>query len=178
MTLSSARLIKAKHFEDGRGFFTEVWAISDQRLPRMVQFNLSRSDTDVVRGLHFNTTMPQAKLIRVPQGSIIDVVIDLRLRSNDYGKVQCFEVNDPQQALYVPKGYAHGFMSLMDDTLVLYGCDEEYLPERDNGISPFDSQFQFPWLNLNGIKVTEKDTNWPLFNQKDGFDINNKWIRS
>lgn len=158
-----------EYFPDPRGFFTEVYAkerLNEVGFPDVVQMNVSRSEKDVVRGMHFNTVNPQAKVIRVLQGTIQDVVIDLRFDSPDYGKVQTFTLNSPEHCLLVPEGFAHGFWSLADDTILMYGCSALYDPTNDSGISLHDPNFNFPWTPIfdpNKLNMTDKDLNWPTF---------------
>ena len=157
-------LREEKLFDDERGFFTEIWKKSTSRIDRpfdIKQWNLSTSKQNTIRGLHYNIRSPQAKMIRVLNGSIIDVVIDLRNGSPYYGIVKEYTMSKPSQVLYVPEGFAHGFWALEDNTILLYGCSNEYDPKADRGISPLDDQFDFPWKNTKEeLFITDKDRNW------------------
>ena len=182
-------LMKTKCFSDARGFFTEIWKEPQKNeFFSMLQWNLSKSLRNTIRGLHYNIRQPQAKMIRVPQGAILDVVIDLRFESPDYGIVKEYFLDKPSDCLFIPAGFAHSFWSLEDNTFVLYGCSDLYDPEFDRGISPLDTQFVFPWVgNIDECYITEKDKNWPAFDltkkhfaleSKDRFGCINYYIQS
>lgn len=160
-----------KHFPDHRGYFTEFYRKQSPELknigfPPITQTNVSMSSKNTLRGMHFNTRKPQAKMVRVLQGEIIDVVVDLRLGSPNYGIVELYRLNTPQQCLLVPAGYAHGFWSLSDNTLLIYGCSEIYDPKNDCGLSLLDKGFDFPWhgvFDTEAFVVNDQDLNWPKF---------------
>jgi len=158
-----------EYFGDGRGFFTEVYSkgrLEGLGFPDIVQINVSSSSKNTIRGMHFNVSNPQAKLLRVLQGSIIDVVVDLRKGSPKYGVVELYRVDKPNQCLLVPEGYAHGFWAQEDGTIIMYGCTDFYTPETDQGISLLDTQFDFPWRGVFDNKVyttSEKDVEWPSY---------------
>jgi len=159
-----------EYFGDNRGFFTEIYCqgrLPELGFPDIVQMNASHSSKNTIRGMHFNLQAPQAKMLRVLEGSIIDIVIDLRKGSPKYGVVELYRLNSPQQCLLVPEGYAHGFWAQEDNTLLMYGCSRYYAPESDAGISLLDQQFDFPWRGVfdkNKYTTTEKDLEWPVFN--------------
>jgi len=163
-----------EYFGDDRGFFTEVYCegrLAESGFPEIVQMNVSRSVKDTIRGMHFNTKQPQAKMLRVLQGSLIDIVIDLRTGSPKYGVVELYRLNSPQQCLLVPEGFAHGFWAQESGTLLMYGCSRYYSPETDAGISLLDPQFEFPWRGVFDKKkyiTSEKDLTWPDFDLKEG----------
>jgi dTDP-4-dehydrorhamnose 3,5-epimerase len=171
-----------KYYPDGRGYFTEFYQYDQPNLenlgfPIIVQTNLSMSAKNTIRGMHFNTKKPQAKMIRVVHGEIIDVVIDLRFRSPNYGLVELYRLNTPSKCLLVPAGCAHGFWSLSDDTILLYGCSEFYNPQHDSGISLLDTRFNFPWQGVFNKTYTtsDQDLNWssldlekPVFTYEPG----------
>lgn len=158
-----------EYFGDGRGFFTEVYCegrLDAVGFPPIVQMNVSQSVKNTIRGLHFNTKEPQAKMLRVLQGSIIDLVIDLRSGSPKYGTVELYRLSSPQQCLLVPEGYAHGFWAQENGTLLMYGCSRYYAPETDAGISLLDPQFEFPWRGVfdkEKYSTSKKDLEWPSF---------------
>lgn len=156
-----------EHYGDNRGFFTETYCkgrLNEIGFPDIVQMNVSKSHQDTIRGMHFNIRNPQAKMLRVLQGSILDVVVDLRHGSPKYGIVESFRLERPSQSLLVPAGYAHGFWAFENNTILMYGCSAYYDPEFDAGLSLIDPQFDFPWRGvLNGKKynLSKKDENWP-----------------
>ncbi len=119
----------------------------------------STSKRGVIRGLHFQTIKPQAKLVRVSYGKIFDVAVDLRKNSPTLGKwCGCELTNENKKAFYIPKGFAHGFLTLSETAIVSYTCEEKYLNEYDNGIIWNDKDINISWPieNLNLI-VSNKD---------------------
>lgn len=166
--------IPIRVFEDDRGFFTETYSnkiLSSIGLPSAPdQMNCSVSKYDVLRGMHYNNVNPQSKLVRVIKGEIIDCVIDLRENSPTYGILECFYLSTKNSALYIPKGFAHGFWSLEEDTQVLYSCWGNFDPNNDRGINPMDDTFSFPWLRYGkDYIISEKDKNWQKFDKTQHF---------
>lgn len=155
-------------YHDDRGYFTEICKESDLR--RFQQFenvsfkqvNLSFSFGGVVRGMHFQATKPQGKLIRVIQGKVTDCVIDLRINSPTYGQMETFELS-VGNTLYVPPMFAHGFWA-RTDTHFLYACTEEYDRASDGGLSPIDESFDYPWRDFKPL-ISAKDYVLPTFEQ-------------
>jgi len=149
-------------FEDIRGSFTELYKRSDMDfLPSFKQVNMSVSEKDMVRGLHFQKHNPQGKLIRVLSGYVTDVAMDLRKGSPTYGQVDTFELKPDGISVYIPPGFAHGFWSKKDSTRFLYMCTEEWDKESDGGIDPSDASLGLPWGDLDRIGVSMKDLNLP-----------------
>jgi dTDP-4-dehydrorhamnose 3,5-epimerase len=165
-------LIEPKVFGDDRGFFFESFKNSQfqkEGLPTFYyQDNHSRSSKGVLRGLHFQIPpKPQGKLVRVIRGSVIDVVVDIRKNSVTYGKWISEELNEEnKKILYVPPGFAHGFLTLEDKTDFLYKVTEEYAPELELGISPFDSDLNIPWQEWLDCEflLSKKDKESPKLN--------------
>lgn len=150
--LPGAWLIKPHVFRDERGFFLETFTearfaehgIKD----RFVQDNHSRSRTrGVLRGLHFQLPPhTQSKLIRVVRGAIYDAIVDLRVGSPTYGQWRGFTLSDDDLAmLYVPRGFAHGFCTLADETDVVYKAGDYYAPSHDSGIVWNDTDIGIEW---------------------------------
>jgi dTDP-4-dehydrorhamnose 3,5-epimerase len=172
-----------EYFPDDRGYFTEVYScgrLAETGFPELVQFNVSQSCRNTIRGIHFNAKKPQAKLIRVLQGHLIDVVVDLRKGSPLFGQVELYRLSSPEQCLLIPAGYAHGFWARADNTMMMYGCSAHYNAENDRGISLCDSQFEFPWHGIikDTYTMTEKDLNWPVFDltkSNFGYIANNRF---
>lgn len=165
-------LLRPRVFGDSRGFFLESWSERDfaSLLPgvRFVQENHSRSRRGVLRGLHFQNPFPQGKLIRVVRGRVFDVVVDLRRDSPTFGQWWGVELSEENfLILYVPPGFAHGFLVLSDWADVLYKVTEYYHPECEGGILWRDATLGIPWpLHEAGVQeplLSEKDKRWPGF---------------
>lgn len=119
---------------------------------------VSVSNKNVIRGLHFQTHNPQAKLVCVIQGRVWDVIVDLRTESPTYKKWIGVELSEENhKALYIPKGFAHGFASLEDRTVMLYQCDNAYDKETDTGIRFDDPEIGVRWPIKEGIICSERD---------------------
>ena len=161
-------IIKPLVFEDDRGFFYESYnkrdffelGIKDE----FVQDNHSKSQKNVLRGLHFQKDYPQGKLIRVIKGKIYDVVVDLRKESFTFGKWFGVELSDESRfMLYIPKGFAHGFLTIEDDTEVLYKTTDYYNPEDEGGIIWNDKDLNIDWkfkeygIDKKNLILSEKD---------------------
>ncbi len=161
--LSSAHIINPKIFEDERGLFFELWKedkTSEFPYLKYVQDNLSFSKKrGTLRGLHFQWPRPQAKLVTVLRGSVIDVVVDLRIDSATYKEVKIFELSSKNfSQLFVPKGFAHGFLTLEDDVLFHYKCSDSYMPEHERTIHYQDPELNISWPKLDvGVTLSPKD---------------------
>lgn len=157
-------VIQPKVFHDERGYFYEPYnkktyaeaGITDE----FVQDNQSFSQKGVIRGMHFqNPPHAQAKLLRILQGKIWDVVIDIRKSSPTYGKHFGIELSAENKTIfYVPQGFAHGFLTLEDDTLLLYKCSDFYNKASEESLSWNDPDVAIPWNITNPI-LSEKDLN-------------------
>jgi dTDP-4-dehydrorhamnose 3,5-epimerase len=163
-SLEGALLIKPKVFKDERGFFMESY--SKKKLKELgieadfVMDNHSKSVTKgVLRGLHYQKPpYTQAKLVRVTKGAVYDVIVDLRKDSITFGKWEGFELTtDNFMMLFVPKGFAHGFCTLEDDTEFQYKCDNEYEPASEGGIIWNDPTLNITWPIENPV-LSEKDS--------------------
>ncbi len=150
LELEGAYLIHTFSAGDSRGGFTKCFE-KDIYENAGIKFSLnetfiSMSAKNVIRGLHFQTTNPQAKLVTVPHGKVFDVLVDLREDSKTFKKWQGFYLSsDNHDALYIPKGFAHGFASLEDGTLMMYQCDGAYNKETDTGIIFNDPDIAVQW---------------------------------
>ncbi|MDR3559709.1 MAG: dTDP-4-dehydrorhamnose 3,5-epimerase [Candidatus Pacebacteria bacterium] len=158
-----AWLIEPKVFQDERGFFLEPYSkrkfLEAEIEADFVQDNHSLSTkTGVLRGLHFqNPPHTQAKLVRVTKGKVYDVIVDLRKNSETYGKWQGFKLsNENFQMLFVPRGFAHGFLTLEDNTEFEYKCDNFYEPSAESGIIWNDPDLNINWPIENPV-LSEKD---------------------
>ncbi len=151
-------------FGDDRGFFMESWnarSFAEAGLDAdFVQDNHSRSARGVLRGLHFQNPKPQGKLVRVTNGRAWDVAVDIRRSSAHFGKWVGVELSAAKRNLFwVPPGFAHGFLSLEDDTDFLYKCTEYYAPDHEHAIRWNDPQIGIEWP-LEGIvpELSTKDS--------------------
>ena len=168
--LSGSFIIENDVFKDNRGSFFESY--SKKKLENenifidFVQDNQSfNAKAGTVRGLHFqNNPYAQGKLIRCITGAILDIAVDLRIDSPTYKKWISVELNEEnKKELFVPKGFAHGFITLQDNSIVSYKIDEYYLPEYDDGIIWNDPEINVNWNWSDDVILSEKDKNLPLF---------------
>ena len=163
-------VLMPKFFEDGRGYFFEAHkhaTFTSLGLPsEFVQDNISSSHRGVVRGLHFQKKPnEQGKLVRCLRGAIFDVVVDIRHGSSTFGRMESIELSEANRmGLYVPPGFAHGFQSLDDETLVLYKCTTPWAPQSESGIRYDDSTLAVKWPLTNPI-LSEKDLKLPSFKE-------------
>jgi dTDP-4-dehydrorhamnose 3,5-epimerase len=178
--LSDVKLIQPKRFGDSRGWFAEVFnqsTFSDAGLPtRFVQDNQSFSVKGVLRGLHYQLGQPQGKLVRVLSGHIWDVAVDLRANSPDFGKWAGFHLktqssDDELQLLWIPEGFAHGFLVLSDTAEVLYKTTNLYYPTGERSILWNDPTLNIAWplddLDRTAPSVSPKDALSALFTAAD-----------
>lgn len=164
LELSGAYLIDNFYVGDNRGGFTKCFE-KDIYVNAGIEFKLNEtfasvSAKNVVRGLHFQTHNPQAKLVCVVKGKVWDVIVDLRPDSPTYKKWVSAELSDENhRALYVPRGFAHGFVSLEDGTVMLYQCDGAYDKDTDTGIIFDDSSIGIAWpVDVNEMIHSARDT--------------------
>lgn len=165
-----AYLIKPKVFQDARGFFLESYSkvkFEEAGINiNFVQDNHSMSvKKGVLRGLHFQAPpFSQTKLVRVTHGKVYDVIVDLRKESKTFGTWQGFELSSENfLQLLVPRGFAHGFLTLEDNTEFLYKCDEFYHPEADSGITWNDPDLKIDWPMKENLIISEKDSGLGFF---------------
>ncbi|MFZ5986171.1 MAG: dTDP-4-dehydrorhamnose 3,5-epimerase [Bacillota bacterium] len=170
-------VIEPRVFGDNRGYFMETYNCNDFKETGLdmvfVQDNESMSKKGVLRGLHFQKKYPQGKLVRVISGEIFDVAVDLRKDSQTYKKWFGIKISsDNKKQLYIPPGFAHGFLVLSDEVLFAYKCTEFYHPEDEVGILWNDKSLGIEWP-LEGIEnliISEKDKKLKLFDEiKEGF---------
>ncbi|WP_418501955.1 dTDP-4-dehydrorhamnose 3,5-epimerase [Flagellimonas sp.] len=159
-------------FEDERGYFFESYNHRDfckaiGREVTFVQDNQSFSKKGVLRGLHFQKgEHAQAKLVSVLQGKIQDVVVDLRKDSPTFGQHLSIELSDEnKKQVFIPRGFAHGFLTLSETATVIYKCDNYYKKEAEGGIRYDDNTLAIGWeLNFEDLVLLEKDKELPLLN--------------
>lgn len=163
-------VIEPKIFSDARGFFVETYnekIFSDSGLiTHWKQDNWSRSQRGSLRGLHFQKDPhAQAKLVRVVSGSVFDVAVDIRPHSSTYGKWFGVELNeDNKKAMYIPTGFAHGFVALSDNTDFFYKCSALYSPESEGGYLWNDPSFDIRWpLSKDELIISAKDLKYLPF---------------
>ena len=160
-------IIEPKIFFDERGFFYESYKYSDFSKNgidvNFVQDNHSLSSKGVLRGMHFQMNpRAQGKLVRVIKGIILDVVIDIRSNSDFFKNWFSIELSDEnRKMLYIPPGFAHGFLTITDDVHLVYKCTEEYFPEYDAGIRWDDPDINIRWPIKKPI-VSDKDKELPF----------------
>jgi len=164
-------IIEPTVFADNRGYFMETYnrqAFADAGLHMtFVQDNQSMSKKGVLRGLHLQTQFPQGKLVRVIFGEVYDVGVDLRRGSSTYGQhFGTILSGENKRMLYIPEGFAHGFLVLSDEAVFAYKCTELYHPEFDAGIAWNDPDIGIDWP-LDGIEpaLSEKDKKLPLLRE-------------
>lgn len=193
--LTNVFMIEENIYEDNRGKFLQIWdeiSYSDKKKilnftqntddsliqTYFVQDNVSYSKEGVFRGLHYQVgDWSQAKLVRVLKGRVIDFVVDLREESNTFGKFEYFELSEKSgNSLFIPPYYAHGFLSLEDDTIFHYKCGNLYKKENEGSITPLDNVIRHVTDNKMTIKevidmylmdsellLSEKDSDSPKF---------------
>jgi dTDP-4-dehydrorhamnose 3,5-epimerase len=173
--LPGVMLIEPKVFGDDRGFFLESWnaaAFAAAGLDlTFVQDNHSRSAKGVLRGLHYQLGTPQGKLVRVTSGAVFDVAVDIRRSSPHFGQWVGYELSDAnKRMLYVPPGFAHGFLVLSDTADFLYKCTTLYNPPTDRGIRFDDPAIGIAWPDV-GIApmLSGKDAVAPMLADAEVF---------
>ena len=157
-------VIEPKVYKDARGYFTEIYnkkAVYDAGLNcDFVQDNESKSRRGVIRGLHFQTKYPQGKLVRVTEGEVWDVAVDLRKESSTYGMWEgVYLSSENKRQFYIPEGFAHGFLVISDIAIFNYKCTNLYHPEYDNGILWNDKSINIQWPldKVDKLFLSEKD---------------------
>ncbi len=163
-------LFEPKVFEDTRGYFFEAFnanVFAEEGIEsNFVQDNQSRSSYGVLRGLHYQLDpFAQAKLVRVISGSVLDIAVDIREGSPTFKQHVAVELSaENKRQLYIPRGFAHGFIVLSATAEFFYKCDNFYSGDHDAGILYNDPELQIDWkLDPSVIQVSEKDKNLPLF---------------
>ena len=160
--------------EDERGLFIkyfekETYMKNGINLDTFNESFESVSKKGVIRGLHFQEGIQQSKLVRVPYGEILDVVVDIRKDSETFGKYFKIKLSDyNRKVLFVPKGFAHGFITLSDSAIVSYMCDEKFDPKTDSGIVWNDKVLNIDWEidnNNNNVIISDKDRALQTFNE-------------
>ena len=170
-------IIEPQVFGDNRGYFTETYKKEDFDNAGLkydfIQDNQSRSFKGVLRGLHFQKKYPQAKLVRVIEGEVYDVAVDLRKGSSTYGKYVGVLLSAENKRMFmIPRGFAHGFLVLSDFATFTYKCDEKYHPEDEGAIIWNDPDINIDWPMKEGVTLSEKDKKHPTLKEsKMEFDL-------
>jgi dTDP-4-dehydrorhamnose 3,5-epimerase len=169
-TIPGAFIIEVQTHGDERGFFGRWWCREEFRKHGLntgvAQANIgSSAKKGTLRGLHYQRhPHAEAKLIRCVHGRLFDVIVDLRKGSNTYGRWFGTTLEQGnQRMLYAPEGMAHGYLTLADDTEIIYLVSEVYTPEAEAGIRWDDPAFAIDWPLSEGLILSEKDRQWPDF---------------
>lgn len=173
-------IIEPSVFGDDRGYFMETY--SEEEFAQIginnkfVQDNQSKSKKGVLRGLHFQKENTQAKLVRVLQGKVFDVAVDLRPSSSTYGKWEGVILSEENKKMFmIPRGFAHGFLVLSDTAVFTYKCDDVYNHEADGGLAWNDPEVGIVWpmegLTQEELLTSQKDANWPSLEQLRKTDL-------
>lgn len=178
--LEGVMLIEPRVFGDNRGYFFEVFSERDfcaaVRDIRFVQDNESKSCYGVLRGLHFQKPpFSQSKLVRVVKGAVLDIVVDIRRGSPTFGKYITVELTgDNHRQLFIPRGFAHGFVVLSDEAVFQYKCDNFYAPQSEGAIAWDDPELGIDWkIPADKLILSQKDMTNPRLKDADWlFDYN------
>lgn len=168
-------IIEPSVFGDERGFFMESWnaaRFAEHGLALdFVQDNHSRSQKGVLRGLHFQNPGPQGKLVRVVSGAVFDVAVDLRRSSPTFGRWAGVELSaENKRMFWVPEGFAHGFLTLRDDTDFLYKCTAPYAPANEHSLAWNDPEVGIEWpLDGLDVQLSAKDSAGKALSQVEAF---------
>jgi len=175
--IPDVKILIPKVFADDRGFFQETWnarIFAENGLDvTFVQDNHSNSAKNVLRGLHYQLRHPQGKLMRVVRGSVFDVAVDLRRSSATFGHWVGVEISSQNgQMLWVPPGFAHGFLALEDGTDLIYKCTDYYAPEDERSLMWNDPDLAIDWRLPRGTapRLSAKDINGVSFRTADTFE--------
>ena len=177
--ISDVVLIQPEIHGDSRGYFVETFRQDEfeQAIGRKIDFiqnNESKSSKGVLRGLHFQLpSFAQSKLVRVIKGKVLDVAVDIRKGSSTFGQSVVLELNDKNKyQLFVPRGFAHGFVVLSDSATFSYKVDNYYSPEHERGLAFDDKELGIDWkIPKDQLNLAKKDQNNPVLTQlEDRFD--------
>ena len=176
--IEGVKIVEPQVFGDARGYFVEQYNAARYKAAGItadfVQDNESLSHKGVVRGLHWQAGAHcQAKLVRVIRGSVWDVAVDIRKGSPTFGKhVSVVLTGENKRQFYIPRGFAHGFIVLEDDTLFSYKCDNLYCPEADRGMLFSDPALGIEWPEVDAkIELSDKDRKHPLLKDIEPWEV-------
>ena len=170
-------VIEPKVFNDSRGYFFEAWK-KQELLDHVgkvdfIQDNESKSSRGVLRGLHYQKgAFAQAKLVRVIKGKVIDVAVDIRRSSPTFGKHVMVELSEEnKRQLFIPRGFAHGFLVMSDEAVFTYKVDNVYAPQAEAGIRWDDPQLAIEWpVGPGEVLTSDKDLVQPLLKDAEVFE--------
>lgn len=179
-SIAGVWIIEPKIFNDPRGYFFESYNQKEfnEKIGRIdfVQDNESFSSYGVLRGLHFqNPPFAQSKLVRVIQGKVLDVAVDIRHGSPTFGKYVSVELSgENHRQFFIPRGFAHGFCVLSETALFQYKCDNFYAPQSEGAIAWNDPDLNIDWrISADKVLLSEKDRHHPLLRDSEQiFDYN------
>jgi len=170
-------VIEPKVFNDARGYFMEAWKKAEFEANvghvDFVQDNESKSSYGVLRGLHYQKgEFSQAKLVRVIKGKVLDVAVDIRKSSPTFGRYVAVELSDEnKRQLFIPRGFAHGFLVLSEEAVFTYKVDNVYAPQAEASIRFDDPEIGIKWpIDASEMLTSEKDTNGKSLREADLFD--------
>ena len=170
-------IIEPRIFADHRGYFMETYnapEFKEKGIPYdFVQDNQSKSSRGVLRGLHYQIHYPQAKLVRVLEGEVFDVAVDLRANSATYGQWYGTILSGENKKMFmIPRGFAHGFVVLSEEAVFAYKCDDVYHPNDEGGLLWNDPDLGIEWPFDGEPVLAEKDKSYPLFrDSRISFDL-------
>lgn len=176
--LAGVVILEPRVFGDARGYFFEAWNRERMREigldAEYLQDNESMSARGVLRGLHYQLPpYSQAKLVRVVRGRVLDVVVDIRRGSPTFGRHVALELSgDRKRMLFIPRGFAHGFLALEEETIFVYKCDRPYMASHERGINPRDPELGINWGGLapEACRLSPKDSVNPLLSQAEVYE--------
>ena len=170
-------VLEPRVFQDARGYFMETWnqADFDKHIGKVtfIQDNESKSSYGVLRGLHYQKgEFSQAKLVRVIKGCVLDVAVDIRKSSPTFGKYVLAELSEEnKRQLFIPRGFAHGFLVLSDEAVFTYKVDNVYAPQAEAGIKWNDEDIAIEWpIDPKDLILSEKDTRALSLKEADVFE--------
>jgi dTDP-4-dehydrorhamnose 3,5-epimerase len=170
-------IIEPKVFKDSRGYFMEAWKQEEFNehvgKTNFIQDNESKSSFGVLRGLHYQKgSLSQAKLVRVIKGRVLDVAVDIRKSSPTFGKHVKIELSEEnKRQLFIPRGFAHGFLVLSDEAIFTYKVDNPYAPQAEAGIRWDDPALAIEWpIDFSQVLTSDKDLKHPLMKDAELFD--------
>ena len=177
--ISEIVICEPQMISDERGHFMETFRqdLLEKFIGYEVNFcqdNESKSSFGVLRGLHYQTSpYAQTKLVRVIKGSVLDVIVDVRKGSPTFGEYISIELNEiNKRQVFIPKGFAHGYVVLSDEAIFSYKVDNYYSPTHDSGIAYNDAKLNIDWrLSIDQLKLSEKDKNLPSFDKVSHFNF-------
>lgn len=171
-------VLEPRVFGDDRGYFMETFRSDLLQeagiMTRWVQDNEAFSRKGALRGLHYQLPpMAQSKLVRVVHGEVQDIVVDIRPGSETYGKYFSITLSaENKKQLLVPRGMAHGYLTVSDEAVFVYKCDNYYSKEQEAGINPLDKELELPWQSIDVPHIfSEKDRNQPAFGDHRKYQV-------